>query len=795
MNLLNSLEANLDSEERKIVPNSLIEKLIRSRAEVSAREDYFMTEIQIANMTEHKEKNTKTLVLTEVKKQIQTFSKLKAKYYHNLKSNENSTTQNLKSKKEKRNKTKLNSDPNYIEFVKESAKDCYKQLSSKFENILECGFVFSNMKISRENEMFCSKLYECFAEDLLIKKLETINNPKNKDALYKDIKTVSKFITQINTLRISAESSKFVSKKVNDFKNSIIDKATLELFNLPLSELKQNFISKKIYTQEIMNSLISEGYSHPSKIPTEILIDLMKLSKISLHYNDLEKIDKSKEISQSEKNELEAILKKFSRIPGLKELLKRIKYKGGASSKQSDNLEELESCKSDLSKITYRLPLGISEPTYNLVIEYLRMVESHQDLSRSLPKAERLLKKYQDNPALVKKSDRLTFCEFGNLVKLSKKLELLRKMKAYQDPMMKKFIEEIDRAKAVVKDIENILFPIFGQHYKDGDIFGYVGKRKAAWKGAQVLSKIDKLAMTFCSKGLGLTHGMKAYIKNNELFGSEISQSYVNQKMRIYDVAVSRVWRLDLAKLVPSSVKSKLIEALGNDYELQLRSMYQNIENDVHMNKSSCYKGLENSFVERSKAGRADYSWFINLLAPFTKEKIKSHRRKNEQDFSKIHKKFISNEPLNETQICSEFTSKSTLAALVELNKQLSVMIIDKNPELSAENILKQITDKNMNVSKDIIDYLNGTRKFGKERCITKNIEKKLITILKDLKYSKDQIDLIMRLNNDEILDIPYDRKERMNAIHPSRMIKILQKKDCVTELQPPKELITLLQL
>jgi hypothetical protein len=107
-------------------------------------------------------------------------------------------------------------------------------------------------------------------------------------------------------------------------------------------------------------------------------------------------------------------------------------------------------------------------------------------------------------------------------------------------------------------------------------------------------------------------------------------------------------------------------------------------------------------------------------------------------------------------------------------------------PGLTSNRLKMILEEGNAPLDKDVGAYLDGTRYFGKERKITIEAEKKLKVLLKQEGYSKEVIAILIRINNNEIFDLPYDRREDLTRIHPGRMISILEKKKCVQKIKPP---------
>ncbi len=125
---------------------------------------------------------------------------------------------------------------------------------------------------------------------------------------------------------------------------------------------------------------------------------------------------------------------------------------------------------------------------------------------------------------------------------------------------------------------------------------------------------------------------------------------------------------------------------------------------------------------------------------------------------------------------------------MMEANKQITADL-GKKISLDGLSILHSLEAKKVDLPQDVRKMLQG-KYWGKGRVET---EKKLIKILKENDYNAQQIELLLRISNQEIFDIPYDKKERLKAVHPGRMVKLLAKKNCVTKRDPPPILAKLI--
>lgn len=788
------LYKSLKVSQQHLFTENDIEKILTKEIEVIAVTKYNLTSLQLENLRNSKKKkieleNKKKAFKSDFKKQIDEFKQINEKYQKYAKDR-------FKDNEIERKKA-LTAFTNFF------SNEIYKNLKSKFSDIeffTEMSTeVFSEMGKKKyddgEFNVF-SEICLHFINDFVEKKIETINSSDDFDFVIKEVSDVLFFEKKMKKIALSPKVDIAKISKIGFLRSRIKNPEFVQLLSLPYDKIVYPYFYDLLYGPNVVSNIKKLGYDHPSGISGETIIDLMKINRAVLLNNT------DCYVAEHHKKELLSALQRLAKTPNISEILKKFEnndHKADKLRTESRGLVGLFSRmfrKIKPAKVVelYKIPAGISKSTLNLARSYLKMQEQYPKLIKNLPKAQNLLQKYQESPESVKPSERLTLNEIGSIdefAKFDKSLAIYKKLGIDSDPVIKDFYQTSKRATEVKEQFEKILFPAFRKHYSSGDIFAYYGELKNQW-GAKALSASDKLAKVFCG---GKTHGMKVYRDGDELRGSEISENYENTKMRIYDIAISDAWRVNVAALVSKNSAEKLKEILGKDWAADIQSRYEKIEENIHGVKSKKYKKIKNDVDERNKAGMADWKWLFNIVKPITRLEVKGHTKKHEQDFGKIYETFMGGNKVKETQICSEFASKTTLVAILKLNRVIAKLISEKNPEFLAANIHADLVKKGVKLPKDVVEYLDGVRKFGKERSITKKAEQNLKNILKRQKFSNKDIDLIIRLNNKEVIDLPYDRRERMNAIHPERMISLLEKKKCVTKLTRPKELDDLIQV
>lgn len=440
-------------------------------------------------------------------------------------------------------------------------------------------------------------------------------------------------------------------------------------------------------------------------------------------------------------------------------------------------------------------PNGTSQETIDFIKGYLDKEKNVKEIpvvKQINEKLKTVLEKYEaklkDDTIILDPKERLTLKEMG-IVSRSQRLNdgdlpLAEKLTALGveeiDPTIKEWLTTYRESENLVNKMQTHLQPDINGHYSKSYLLAHDIGLKQAWMGREAGAEERMTAFI----GNGLTHAAKLYHnENNEVCVSNIMGSYVQEKMDVYELCVSRVWELDVSTLVDPSMYPVMEQVYGEDWKKKITSNFKKIENELHRVAEKRYDNIKNDDARRFEAGYANHPWVFSFA---TGKKVKGHERKHERDFGKIHRKFYSPE-LSGTQICSEFATKSTIAALVELNHQLSVDIekADIGKKLTGIALLNSLKEK-VQLPADVTEYLNGVRHYKEEVHKTKFAEKKLRKILKEQSYSSLEIQLAIRLGNKEIFNLPYSKKERLRAVHPGRMVQLLIDKNCVQLKEPP---------
>ncbi len=552
--------------------------------------------------------------------------------------------------------------------------------------------------------------------------------------------------------------------------------------------------ARSFLSDRAINDVRTGNYSHPSGVANSTFADLMEVTRLVT-------IPADAELDESEQKKL---LEKLQLLAEDKTLAKALSAFAvdNPTKTLADLLPSFLKRFTDI-KATYRLPLGISERAVALVLGYQKLMTLHEKLAVPIAKAEALLGK-SENPEDISNSEKLTYAEVGKLSKLSRFKKEIADMKEkaplelLEDLGITEFTGDLARAKAqaeqaksIIESLEQRLLAAFKETYKDGDILGYVASKKEQWTDRKLSGEE---ALTARIIDYGLTHGMKAYFDEQGVLcmsqlgsGNELN---ITDPLSMYEAFVSDGWRVTIAPLVHSSCK----EALGERWEQRVQNEYMAIEKKIHQEINERFeKGIKNDQAMRVEAGLSDYPRLINFLGGVGGHAIQPHIVSEEQDFRQIHLDFIEGAGEEESvQICSEFVSKSTLAALMELNKNLSAEILKGQPNLKAQTVLGTLRD--VELGDEVTAYLQlDHHKPVAERNTLKSLSdiasarKRLKAALVKNGWSADKAELMIRVNDNEVFDLPYDRRERMEAIHPGRMVTILEKAGCATRVEKPK--------
>jgi len=665
--------------------------------------------------------------------------------------------------------------------------------------------LFSEIKVKKGNVLLAEKIYESLTSDLLKEKLSKINQTEETFLLRKEVGTVLKTRECMERLPFSSQFKKRMRSEFSQFEKKVVNEKAKKMFKKNSNGLDNGLEVDLYLSKEVEKDILQNGFTHPSKISPEAIACLIHLTRTVVFLEDR----KTNKLDKSMQDEFMEALNKLFELPDFGKLLREIK-EDPEEVQMEGRLEQLipQFIRNFVPvhlKKEYKIPSGITVDVIDLVNQFSKMKRGHDRLVKILlPRAEKLLKDYKKDPASILKSDKLSFLELSQISKQARFIkntsgkdsllfELFKNLGLTKQSGVEKYIAGARKACDMIESLEGILMKDFADHYEDGDIFSYVGKKKEAWVGHD-LGREEKMTMLLTG---GLTHGMKVYHdKENHLHVSHVYQDYEHEQLSIYQAAISDTWRIQIPSLLSRSSTAVLKKAMGDDWKTIVTAKYHEIEKNIHENITKRFKSISNVTERRINAGLADFHGILNLFSRSKgHEAIEGHKEKFEQDFAEIYNNFVTGTSRKSKQICSEFVSKSTLAALMQLNEELAVIIANSRDDLIAKNVQTKLVGRGVTLDKDTQEYLDGKRHYGKEQIVTKNAKKKLRKILKRNGFSSGDIKLILMISDKEVFNLPYDRREKMRMIHPGRMVSILTKKKCVTKVPPSKVFASLIQV
>ncbi|CRX37497.1 hypothetical protein [Estrella lausannensis] len=392
------------------------------------------------------------------------------------------------------------------------------------------------------------------------------------------------------------------------------------------------------------------------------------------------------------------------------------------------------------------IPLGIDEEAVEFIKSFTYKSKYHTQFVRITKKAENVAD-HLDRLSELPDNKKLSLRDYGVLKQaadLAGSFEGLEKAGLLREGSYLKLLGDYTtKAKDTIEEINEqtqLQMNDLGT-YKSGDI--------AAWhsyKWQQFLVKKPTHEVELMRQWItDIGHGSFIYRSKPDEDGvsktmqSHIYGTYENETLDSQQIAFSEIWRLDLSKLTDnSSPVYKLLEKVyaskGLDAKEEIQKMYEDVTREIHEDRKENLQDMENEEARRFAAGWADYGF------------RGGHKRKapRSDNFSKVHDQFV-NGPKTPGEkkwvICSEFVTKATIASLIETDKQLVQVIQDYLKENADDPIVKSMAE----------EILNANEKDGLH-----------------------------------LIDLPYDKSERLKRVHPGRMVQLLHDKNCITKVDPP---------
>jgi hypothetical protein len=326
-----------------------------------------------------------------------------------------------------------------------------------------------------------------------------------------------------------------------------------------------------------------------------------------------------------------------------------------------------------------------------------------------IPKFRKLWNRIENNMELT--SDyQLTMSEYGIINKVLKIEQFLSELESFGLLTHNKDLialrDQIIKGKAIAEKISTNIKQ--ETDFKSGDLILYDDSRSF-----KVLNKIQglftKILLLFTKYG----HAGKVSKSDNE---SNTMISHVDPKFKVEDFKpitylYSDIYRVNVKKLISPEMSNRLkqkYEKDGKDWSQEVDILYQNIEKNAQETIKVNFSNKKN-FIDLERFLRAG-------LADIMPRGHKSHKDRN---FYEVADKVLNGFDQNNVtkMLCSEFIAKTTIAALVTLDRALKKEL--------------RIDDPNIHV-----------------------------------------------------VEMPFDKREKLKRISPDRLVKILHEKGCLEKVE-----------
>lgn len=598
------------------------------------------------------------------------------------------------------------------------------------------------------------------------------------------------------------EKSIFSEKNIVSLLLMSLEKIAVSKYAITEAQLKIYKIGRNLPVEE------SRRIFHFNETALDSLQNGKNAEHIQMH-KDLLFVSKvlaasSKKITAEDKKRLEGILLNINENKKLRDLVKTyvendesvgyVKIILNRSPKFLHGILNRLFNPQNLKFADINIPYGISSKGIELLDGYLKTLDSTKKLTNNFKelqiKSQFLIEKFEKDPSAIQPNERLTVQELAILTKLSRYTKKLKNLNKFaldhtQNPQLQNALEMINQSHDLLSKIEGFIIPKLHLHYRSGDLLAYNASKKEKWFNASL--SLEQKLTAFTSNGL--THGGKILNDKKNVAITHVVGEIQQNELDLYNICISDIYEIEIKHLFSSHMQSILKAIYGNQWAMHVTKLYVDAETAIQLTAEDKFDEVENFQNRRTLAALANLPRLARFLSG--KKEIQSHTKTEESSRLGVYEEFFGDGPKSTEQICSEWASKATLAAMMEANRKIAKDLAEKTG-FGASTILANFDEHYIVLPTNVRDYLEGTRYWGKEQIKTKEAEKKLIKILKEINYSSKEIELIIKIGNNEIFSIPYDRRERLKTIHPGRMVKLLAEKKCLRKRGIPPALAQL---
>lgn len=355
--------------------------------------------------------------------------------------------------------------------------------------------------------------------------------------------------------------------------------------------------------------------------------------------------------------------------------------------------------------------MGISEAAVTMLTQYSFRMRRANIVENAFERLERMQIKINANIP-IPPEDKITLAEYGACSDYSR---MERCMSAFADlgfteksPKLQEQYRKMGKVSEVIQSMEAdyTAKPIT----EPGIISLWNQKKKARMDSKTISSFFNKISNLVCKYGhaASVVHNPEQGAKKSHILWGGYDDSNIDMGEFLY----SDIYTIQIDALIPEKQQKYLQESFGDEWKKIVTQIYKEAERKVHDSSVERY-GQVKAISDASKQQKAG----LLSLIPFGL----GHKKIKKNDFDDIHHK-VMNGYYNQnetTMMCSSFTALTTIASLVEVDKQLK----------------ERLTKKGCHVPKK------------------------------------------------PIVEMPIGRHEKLSKIHPQRLIGILKSKNCVHKI------------
>ena len=270
----------------------------------------------------------------------------------------------------------------------------------------------------------------------------------------------------------------------------------------------------------------------------------------------------------------------------------------------------------------------------------------------------------EDNP----KRSKVTLKELGILRTMEKwGKDLVKLFKLFQKENKHPMFKVMEDAVSAHHKLKEIYLEI--QHrinndntYQSGDLLLTVWTKKLK----TMQGNRPPAAFSFLMSFTKYEHTAVIYRNINDKLGpigeprlSHMYRQYHDSELTLEEIASSDIFRMWIPALVKdSTIREKLIQKLGDNWENLLQERYCMIESTLHSGQQDTLGEITNPLSRVMNIGTA-------AVMPWTR------LRRTNMNFKEIRNTLKDNNPDNIQMTCSEFAAKSAIAAILELDEEL----------------------------------------------------------------------------------------------------------------------------